>query len=95
MSYSGWKNWETWNVALWCDNEEEIYRDRMSQKPKTADECRDFVKEYYPNGTPDMTSGNDWDESREAVDWDEIASHWADDYGDEDSDGTEDEEAVA
>lgn len=24
--YNGWKNWATWNVALWLQNEESLYR---------------------------------------------------------------------
>lgn len=82
MAYNGWKNWETWNTALWCDNEESIYRARMEAKPRTADECEAFVREYFPNGTPDMGNREidpfDHDEIR--VDWNEIAEHWADDY---------------
>jgi hypothetical protein len=80
MSYNGWKNWETWNVALWCDNEEGIYRDRMRQKPRTAEECEAFAREWFPSGTPDMADAY---EAREAVDWDEIASHWRDDYSED------------
>jgi hypothetical protein len=82
MSYNGWKNWETWNVALWCDNEEGIYRNRMRAKPRTADECESFVREYFPTGTPDMADHDPY-ESRDAVDWEEIAEHWADDYVDD------------
>jgi len=26
MSYNGWANYETWNVALWMDNDEESYQ---------------------------------------------------------------------
>lgn len=79
--YNGWKNWETWNVALWCDNEEGIYRARMECKPKDADEVEAFVKEYFPSGTPDMTGENtNAYAAREAVDWEEIADHWKDDY---------------
>jgi hypothetical protein len=84
MTYNGWKNWATWNIALWCDNEEWIYRDRMRQKPREARECEAFVREVFPEGTPDMIGEHrDPYASQEAVDWDEIASHWSEDYGDE------------
>ena len=82
MTYNGWKNWETWNVALWCDNEEVIYRHRMREKPATADEVESFVRQWFPDGTPDMKSLGAC-EPREAVDWEEIAAHWAGDYQDE------------
>lgn len=26
MAYNGWPNYETWNVMLWLDNDEGLYR---------------------------------------------------------------------
>ena len=33
-TYNGWKNYETWNVALWISNDEVLYN--------LAKECRDY-----------------------------------------------------
>ena len=43
MSYNGWTNYETWNVALWLDNDYESY-----QFAKT---CKNF-KEYRAGVPP-------------------------------------------
>jgi hypothetical protein len=88
MTYDGWKNWETWNVALWCDNEAGIYHDRMRAKPRTAKEVEKFVREYFPAGTPDIENAetDPYNHDEVHVDWQEIADHWSEDYGDEKSD---------
>ena len=42
ISYNGWNNYETWNVALWINNEEGLYH--------LAQECggyEEFVKCLY------------------------------------------------
>jgi hypothetical protein len=88
MTYNGWKNWETWNVALWCDNEESIYHERMRQQPRTAQEVEDFVREWFPEGTPDWKIEDDPYGAREAVDWSEIADHWSEDYKQDEEDET-------
>src|SRR5438093_8760230 len=31
-----------------------IHRDRMRRRPRTAEECEAFVRDWFPNGTPDM-----------------------------------------
>ena len=49
ISYNGWENYETWNVALWLQNDEGLYNLAM--------ECgnyEDFVNEVgVDNATPD------------------------------------------
>jgi len=35
QDYNGWKNYETWNVALWIDNDQGSY----SQRCEMAQEC--------------------------------------------------------
>mgnify|MGYP001609892577 CR=1 FL=1 len=33
-SYNGWKNWQTWNVALWIENDEGLYREARRYRHK-------------------------------------------------------------
>ena len=35
MTYEGWKNYETWNVSLWLNNDEPLYRGAV-----------EFMKDY-------------------------------------------------
>ena len=57
MSYNGWKNRETWNVALWIGNDEGMY--------EFAKECgtyANFVEQMREVGiteTPDRVAYND------------------------------------
>jgi len=69
MSYNGWKNWETWNVALWLGNDEGLYRSVMSKTKLDAKAARERVEELLPNGTPDFKDKRSYDK----VDWDAIA----------------------
>jgi len=61
--YNGWRNWATWNVALWLGNDEGIYHAavelaKAKQKDKigkvTAMAARHFVLNVFPDGTPNM-----------------------------------------
>lgn len=79
MSYNGWTNWATWNVALWLGNVEADYRARVAAKPRTAAEAESFTRSIYPKGTPDFET-KDGAAEYENVDWEEIAASWADDY---------------
>ena len=81
--YQGWPNWETWSVALWCDNTEPVYRDRMNLKPRNAHRVEAFVRRHYPDGTPDMQ--NPRDPRRrfpplKFVSWEALVDHWSEDY---------------
>jgi hypothetical protein len=75
-TYNGWANWQTWNTALWFQNDEGLYRSilrdarRMSDPDTneiTADDAEYIISSNFDDGvTPD---GADI----ENCDWDEIA----------------------
>lgn len=71
MTYNGWKNYETWNVALWIGSDEGLYNAVRHGGPKwTANAIASFMREIMPNGTPDF----DGDATRyDAVDWHAVA----------------------
>ena len=45
-SYNGWTNYETWNAALWIDNDRFYYDLMMMPSTKTFD---DFLKKIKSN----------------------------------------------
>ncbi len=68
-NYQGWTNWETWNVNLWILNDEYNYRQMLKLKPFDKRSAEKFVKNIFPDGTPDMDSFKQYLK----VDWNEIA----------------------
>lgn len=57
QTYNGWKNWETWNVALFINNDEYLYS--VAAKSETYMEfvahCEEIFLDFV--STPD---GADW-----------------------------------
>ena len=48
MSYNGWSNYETWNVALWMDNEPGTYemaREWATEAIENAEACEYLTKQ--------------------------------------------------
>jgi len=69
--YNGYENYETWNVVLWCSNDEIIYNlivtNQYIQK-YSAERSTELVFLLFPEGTPDVPI-HDFIK----INWDEIA----------------------
>jgi len=53
VSYNGWENYETWNVALWIGNDYGFYKTVLE-----CDDYQDFLN-YVSDATPDGVFWND------------------------------------
>jgi len=59
--YNGWKNYETWNVSLWINNDEPLYRSAVAyvkSKGKEKATYRGFIK--WSNLTGKTKDGVKW-----------------------------------
>lgn len=69
MSYNGWTNRATWNVALWAGNDEPMYRRVMAGKPYNAESAEEMGHKLFGPNTPDGDCLDD-------ANWEEIAEAW-------------------
>ncbi len=56
-SYNGWKNYETWNVALWIGNDEGLYS--IAKESGDYDTFMETMRELGSVETPDKVAWND------------------------------------
>ena len=57
ISYNGWANYETWNVALWIGNDEGLYSEAMAAGSYEA--LLDVIYEFGSKETPDGVKWTD------------------------------------
>jgi len=82
LSYNGWTNYETWNVALWLDNDEgsESYMrdlaEDISDPYKLARAIQEFVEEGNPLSGQASLYSDILSATLREVDWEEVARHY-------------------
>ena len=55
-TYNGWTNYETWNVALWMNNDEGFY-----SVLQDCEDVSDFIDFVLTNGVTETPDGVEWD----------------------------------
>ena len=57
MTYNGWANYETWNVALWIQNDEGLYN-----AARNCTHYQELVNLLYDCGSTETPDGVKWDD---------------------------------
>jgi hypothetical protein len=89
MPYQGWKNYESWAVALWLDNEQSLQREAQRLANRSTHRAADALKTFVTDDIlPDLGASLASDLLNAAVsevDWQEVAEHFQDEDTDEES----------
>lgn len=86
MSYNGWKDYETWNVALWMFNTEALYADVM-------DAIRNNPRSVWDAATAFMANGYEGNKTLDDVEfthcrvYDALFDDWHEYWNEEEEDG--------
>jgi hypothetical protein len=85
--YQGWKNYETWCIALWLDNDQgdqemvKEWTSQVSNESELADMIKSFVEENNPLNDSSTMYTDLLQSAIDEADYYEIAKKYLDEYG--------------
>ena len=87
--YNGWKNYETWCIKLWLDNDQGEQEYMMELTRDNLDDAHDLanvIKDYIEENMPEIANSVYLDLLQSAInnaDFREIAESYISDYNEE------------
>jgi hypothetical protein len=83
-TYNGYKNYETWNVALWMDNDpgSQGYWMEQAENAESITTLADMMKDEHEESMPEVTGvyADLLQAALDSVDWYEIAENYWEEY---------------
>lgn len=76
MTYNGFKNYETWNVVLWINNDEGLYN--LARQCASYDEFVDCMKDLGGSIGYETPDGTSWSDS--AINQFEMQEFWQESF---------------